>query len=664
MEGDPAVTRRPKLFLLASVLAGMTASSAAYAVETYVRGSESDLRMRVAKFQGANKQYYSAIATLLEIQREGGKDFEAPPEYWEMLADFQLSYGLHDRAAKTYKSIAAAASNPIDAANAKLKLAKFEYERGYLDLARSSMLRAREDLPDDLLTQWKDLYSRILMAQGRFNEAIEVLKDFNGSAEDEMFLRYNLGVALINDGQLPQGRSVLDRVGRTGGDTEVIRALRDRANTTLGWHFLQLQLGGSAKPVLMRVRSIGPYSNRALLGLGWAELAPEGKRQLRGNAIDSPLVEDASRYSTLGVLLRRGYLEDPYDRAGIRGFRRSNLSDDTSDSLRRALVPWVELLERDAQDPAVQESWLAVPFALDRLGAHTQATKYYEQAATRLEEAYKRTLRAIRSIRGGRMVETIMQSEQDKESGWEWELRELPDAPETYYLQTLIAEHRFAETLKQYRDIRQIAESLRALRSEVKRADHASSDSQRLFIDPATSIARAHLNWNPPEHTASLRLRNESNVAMPGTYSAPMRKIDSRLNGLKLSEMPESFDGAYERLANLSSRGQSMLDPLRAASQQTAARLRKLAMDELDAQKVKIDKYLVEARFSLARLYDSAIPDEDQDEFEIDEQGNEIRTPRLKRGEFEIDKNKPIESQLSKRRAPPTEREEEEYEVK
>ncbi len=625
--------------------------------------------MRMARYHGANQQYYSAISTLLEVQREAGKDFKPPKEYWEMLANYQLAYGLHDRAEKTYKIVLDREEpDPVKNAKFKLRLSEFEYQRGYLDLARSSMLRAKEGLPKALDNQWKELFSRILMAQGRFNEVIDLLDEFRDDAETEMFVRYNLGVAMIKNGQLPAGRSLLDRVGRTGGDSDVIRSLRDRANVTLGWHFLQQQLGGSAKPVLMRVRSEGAYANRALLGLGWAELAPRGERQLRGNAVDDEGLDSFGSVSSLGVLLRRGYLEDPYDRAGIHGFRRSRVADDVSLSLRRALVPWIELIDRDPQDPAVQEAWLAVPFALDRLGAHTQAVKFYEQAAGRLEDAYKRTLRAIRSIRGGRMVETIIVNEIDREAGWEWELRDLPDAPETYYLQTLLAEHRFAETLKQYRDIRQVSASMGELRALVKQIDESSKASDRRSVSADKLVQRARQGYEPSREKMDLSLRQAQLLASPGSYAAPLRKLNLTLTGLKLSDMPSKFDGAYERLISLNKRGDSLIDPLQSAAQAAAARLRKMAIDELDAQKKKIDNYLVESRFALARLYDSAIPDADQDEFEIDAEGNQIRTPRLQSGEFEIDKEQSISEQLQKRRPPPTTRaealEEEEFEVK
>src|ERR1700761_4821590 len=93
------------------------------------------------------------------------------------------------------------------------------------------------------------------------------------------FMRYNLGVALIKDGRVGQGVNMLDRVGRlTPVDSETL-ALRDKAHLALGYQFLSSDQGGTAVPILGRVRSEGPFSTRALLWMGWAYLAPHGSRQ-------------------------------------------------------------------------------------------------------------------------------------------------------------------------------------------------------------------------------------------------------------------------------------------------------------------------------------------------------------------------------------------------
>ncbi len=74
------------------------------------------------------------------------------------------------------------------------------------------------------------------------------------------------------------------------------------------------------------MRLNGPYSNKALLGTGWAHAA--------------------------------------------------------LDQYQQALGPWVELQGRDVLDAAVQESFLAVPYAFGKLEAAAQSAEYYEQAVT------------------------------------------------------------------------------------------------------------------------------------------------------------------------------------------------------------------------------------------------------------------------------------------
>ncbi len=639
--------------VLPTALSAIVLSFAASA-DTYIPGSAEDPHVRSAQFLGADERFYSAITELQKLQRAAGPDFEASPEYWSAIAEFNLSFGLRDRAEQLYRSVSAAAADPVVGGRARIRLAQFSYERGYLDEARASLLRTREKLPKELEVEWKDLYSRVLLSLGRYNEAITVLEGVDDDDDETVFMRYNLGVALINDGRLAEGRAALDRVGRHTGKSELIRALRDRANTTLGWHFLQNQLGGSAKPVLVRVQSEGIYANRALLGVGWAEIAPQGKRQTRGELTEDQKQRAANdpfnNFSSLGVLLRRGYLDDPYDRAGIRNFRRGALAKNEESALQRALTVWSVLMDRDPQDPAVQEAWLAVPFALDRLGAHQQATQYYEQAATRLEDARKRTNAAINSIRSGRMVETIMQRDADQESGWVWELRDLPDAPETYYLQSLIAEHRFAEGLKNYRDLRLLNRSLEAWKGRIAKIDASFNDSTRSTIEPATLFQRVKRDFKPEHEKLDLPLEEATSLSAPGSYTAPFPGGRVQLPPLKLSLVPSKFDGPFERLQSVRSRTNTMIPLITKSQRDAAARLQTMALDELQAQKSTIDKYLVETRFALARMYDGALPEGDQDEVEMDAKGKPIRKEKLLRGEFEVDKTKPLESQMRRRK--------------
>src|SRR5262249_12951092 len=131
------------------------------------------------------------------------------------------------------------------------------------------------------------------------------------------YAKFNIGVALVRKGRVDDAAKVLGDVGQMDTSTEELAALRDKADLALGFAYLKANRAAEAKKVLERVRLEGPYSTKALLGLGWA--------------------------------------------------------DATEKSFKRALVPWIELRNRNLLDAAVQESYLAIPYAYAQLGAEQQS---------------------------------------------------------------------------------------------------------------------------------------------------------------------------------------------------------------------------------------------------------------------------------------------------
>jgi tetratricopeptide (TPR) repeat protein len=577
-----------------------------FAADLYAPGTAADPRVRTAHYLDRDDRHFSALVELrlLDPADDPGR---MPAEYQWRLAENYLAFGMRDRAEAVYRQLAAASADPLLIARARLRLAEFEYERGYLAEARATLYRMRESLPSTVIEDWQDLLSRVLLAEGRYSEAVEVISDLDNARKQSFYTRYNLAVALINDGRAPQGQTVLDRVGRMTPTTKEELALRDRANLSLGWHFLQSQQGGTAKPVFSRVRVEGPFSNRALLGLGWAELAPQGARVLRAEVGDEAQTEASpfSTFSTLGVLLRPGFMEDDvFKRAGLRNFRFSKVKQGEEEALRKALVPWVELISRDPMDPAVLEAWLAIPFSLDRLGAHTQALQYYEKAVETLEVSRKRMDEAIVSIRQGRMVETIVRREVDSEAGWDWKLLDLPDAPETYFLQSLLAEHRFQEALKNYRDLRLMSRNLDTWEQRLNTIETQLSDDKRPAPAAGDLLARARQDWVEPWRGLKIRLRNETSLAAPGSYQQSLVPPSSTMAELTLAPLPEKFVGGYESAQKLRARLANLRGLVSNASDEQSRLLQAMATKELEGQKKQIERYLVEARFALARLYD------------------------------------------------------------
>lgn len=568
----------------------------------YKPGSKDDPRLRAADFLNADERYFSAATGLLAMKKDEAQKF--PADYNWRLAESYLGFGMRARAEALYRELSLTTTDYLALGRARIRLSEFSYARGFLAEATSSMMRMREKLPDPLALQWQDVLSRTLMAQARYGDAVEVLTEMKNADKQSPYTRYNLAVALINTNRAAEGEAILDRLGRTPGkDTESL-ALRDKANLTLGYHFLKKEQGGTAKPLFGRVRVEGPFSNRALLGMGWAELAPEGQKQKKAAVSDDPVeVNPLASLATLGILLNPARLEqDVYKRAGLRNFKLDKIEKTQEANLRRALVPWAELINRDPMDPAVQEGMLAIPFALDRVGAHIEAQQYYERAVGLLQESRKNIDSSSQFIKENRMVETIVRRDIDSEAGWNWRLRDLPDASETFYLQSVIAENRYQEALKNYRDIRFMGRDLDALAARVQQLDTLYANRPIDNTNALQQIERAKARRKLDRVKLKLKLRADVQLSAP--YSVPATSVAPRPLQLRLAQAPAKFNGPRERAAELRSNLASLRPKVAAAGSQQSEVLKEIALRELASQKKLIEKYLVETRFALARIYE------------------------------------------------------------
>lgn len=558
-------------------------------------GGIDDPRYRAALFLKHDSRFLSALTELLDIEQGVTDPATLPAELQWLMADCYLAFGMPEQARRVYQRITSA--DPLTQARARLRLAEFEYQRGYFSEAMKTLQQLRERLPEPLLDDWRVLAVNTLLAQNRYNEAIELLT-LAGNLDDlPPRLRYNLAVALIKDGRETEGRRQLNLVGTIDVIDQDTLALRDKANLTLGYQYLQAQQGQNAKAMFGRIRTQGPFSNRALLGLGWAEMAPVAKIQVAQEA------EGKNTDDSLGTLLRPGYVDPKArNRLNVQTRKDSALSQAEQDAMLAALIPWIELIGRDGMDPAVQEGLLALPWTLDRLAAYEQSLKYYLDAIATLETARKRMDEAMRSIKGRRMVNTLVQRDADSEKGWTWSVRELPDAPETYFLQSLLAEHRFQEALKNFRDAQLLTRQLDAWR---ERLDSIESDGP--VIESAAvqrQLERTRLSWVAPWAGTVIWLSYATELGPPGAYDAPLAPGPAVPLDLQTLDPPEAFAGTLEQLRPLRERI-AALRPLTAEAAAAQGKLLEtVSIKELEGQKKQIERYLTEARFAVARIYD------------------------------------------------------------
>lgn len=321
-----------------------------------------------------------------------------------LLGGLYLSLGLHNEAGKRFETLLTP-DIPAGVRNrAWFYLAKVWYARGYLERAEQAIRQVQGTLPPALDAEKQHLFANILLRQGRFDEAVQLLRGWQGPPDWMAYAAFNLGVALVRENKLAEADPFLTQVGTLETTRPELLALKDRANLALGFAYLQSDQPAKARPVLERVRLTGPYSNKALLGTGWADAA-------------------------LG-------------------------------EYQQALSPWLELRERNLLDAAVQESYLSVPYAFGKLNANAQAAEYYESAVSSFDAENARLDEAIARIQKGNMLDALLEGEKSARYGWFWQLKTLPDAPESRYLYTVLAGHDFQEGLKNYRDLSYMGRTL------------------------------------------------------------------------------------------------------------------------------------------------------------------------------------------------------------
>jgi tetratricopeptide (TPR) repeat protein len=583
-------------------------------------GKVRDLDYGDVLFRFFQDDYFGALVRL-EAASDLGRLPHHDAEAELLSGGLYLSLGLHAEATRVFNRVLDGSVPGSVRDRARFYLARIGYQRGYYDQAWDSLRRIDGTLPGSLESERRLLEANVMMAQGRYADAAAVLR--SAPADDwAAYARFNLGVALVRSGDAVEGQRWLEVVGTMPAVSDEHLSLRDRANLALGFARLQQRDAEPAAAALTRVRLDGPFTNRALLGLGWAE-------------------SDAKHPD-------------------------------------RALVPWLELRERRLLDSAVQESYLAVPYAYAQLASNGQAAEQYRYAIEAYGREATRIDQSVAAIRAGGFLESMLEAAPAGDTvGWLWQLQKLPDAPQTRYLYHLLASHEFQEGLKNYRDLRIMQRNLDRWRESLAAFDEmvAAREQAASLIEPrrrdtlaSTDLAglgqrqtvleqrvaaiesgrdvvalatgdegrdwrlldevQARIDALPPgpqrdalAERARL-LRGTLLWQMDAGFKVRLRQVQSGLretgqllegarNREQLVELagttaPRDTAGFASQVRELAERVEQIGPRIDAASVAQQSVLAAVAVRELETQKRRLASYATQAQFALAAIYDGA----------------------------------------------------------
>ncbi|MBV8403235.1 MAG: tetratricopeptide repeat protein [Gammaproteobacteria bacterium] len=578
-------------------------------------------------FQQDDAHDFEALTRVLAYQHWGRMPHHA--EDAELIAgSLYLQEGMHNEAGEIFERLLTDNVSSGVRNRAWLYLGQVWYARGYYDKAEGALRKVNGRMSPDYEAQKELLLANVLMHQQRYDEAIEQLSNWRGSPVWSAYARFNLGVALVRANRLNDADPFLSGVGTMLAATPELAALRDRANLALGFAYLQANQPERARPALERVRLNGPYSNKALLGSGWASAA---------------------------------------------------LGD-----YQGALTPWMELRNRDVLDAAVQESYLAVPYAFMKMNANAQSAEYYESAVNSFDAESARLDSAVAHIREGDMLREVLASGPAHTAtdtpllhGWFRDVRSLPRTAEAPYLYAVLAGHDFQEGVKNYRDMVYLGSTLdrwgdsmdayqdmietreRAYAERLPRVDAllASGTLQQLqersvslgnrlrgiearhdvaALGTATERSQwarvqqieagvAALPKSPDSAEVRERLALVKGVLfyrLNDAYGARAWQEHRSLKDLDLAlheaqsrwirverarhNVPQNNGEFATRVASLRQRIAALQTRLAVTEQRQSDYLAQVAVQELEQQKARLATYEVQARFALATMYDRA----------------------------------------------------------
>jgi hypothetical protein len=530
---------------------------------------------------------------------------------------------MHQQAGEVFEQLIARGAAPSVRDRAWYFLAKVRYQRGAVAEASKALARIEHPLPAPLEEDRKLLQANVMMALGDNAGAAALLAPMTGKRGENLYAKYNLGVALIRAGETRKGSNLLDDIGRMTMPDEERRALRDKANVALGFAALKDGHPQEARDVLQRVRLQGIEADQALLGFGWA-----------ADAMNNPRV---------------------------------------------ALVPWLELAGRDPSDASVLEAQLAVPYAYAELGANAQALERYQVAISNFELENANLDATIGAIRAGKLVEGLMARNPGEQVGWFQNFRDLPLLPHARHLTPVIAGNEFQEAFKNYRDLLYAGRNLAEWRDNLGvfdamlvnrrqgfaerlpkiREQHGTVDIERLqqradanaadlraaeasadgaaFADTGErdlqarlARAQATLAALPPDTDPALaeahdRLRRVAGAlawqlahdysardrsAQKGQAATEATLADVRAHDAELAKAqqdePARFEDFARRIAELDRRLDVLAPRVEALTLAQQAALNDIAVANLMQQKERLAGYTAQARFAVAQLYDRA----------------------------------------------------------
>ncbi|HEY7774827.1 MAG TPA: hypothetical protein VIC26_16710 [Marinagarivorans sp.] len=357
--------------------------------------SVADLRYGVALYHYYQDQHFLALSDLLVAKERGGIQGHGDnPEI--MMGGFYMAYGLERTASDVFERLLDGNRPQKTRDAAWLYLAKMRYLRGDLTAAHEALNRVSAEPVGVAADEIDALKVNLLLKENRLEQARAIVDEVDRNDDNAPYLYFNMAAAYARNQDYAQAVTFYNRIAQMRQRTEAHLSLYDKAMTAAGFAHLYNQQNDLAAEQFKRVRLDGPYSSRALLGFGWAQLEGE--------------------------------------------------------NYRAALTPWQALSKRKLIDENTQEAMVAIPYAYEKMDLKSAALQKYREAEAGFEAELATLDIYMQSLRGEAMLASL-NIDPSEDINWLDYAQSSNLAPQLTYLTELFSRNAFRGLIQELRDL-------------------------------------------------------------------------------------------------------------------------------------------------------------------------------------------------------------------
>jgi len=362
-----------------------------------------DLAYGVSLYNFYQQKYFSAITELLvaEHYERITSDDNNPPL---LLGGLYLSYDLHKQSSAVFKKLLQNQELEIPIAildQAHFLLGKNHYYEGMYPQAEEQFISIKDGLQLESDEEKLFLMNAIFLRNEDFAQAEKTLDYFSSDSVWKDYAQFNTASRLIqrtDESEVELGFDFMEELASSDESHPEKLILKDKANLALA--YVSLRDGYSELSIehFNKIRLKGIETNKALLGVGWAH------------------------------------------------YRK--------DEFQEAVIPWMHLASSQTEsDLAVQEAFISIPYAFEKMGLRDQALHHYGLAVDSYKFQLNETEQLVGFIKSSKFIEQLNPGSLGKEVTSAVNVIKSLDPLLTQYLLPFLSSNEFQYEAKSYLEI-------------------------------------------------------------------------------------------------------------------------------------------------------------------------------------------------------------------